>query len=75
MRKPKKPPLKVVKAEDPSVDIEENPPRDWTLPTAHWLKLDEARLAHWWAKLNGGDTVATLKAWADLLHIPRTKKA
>jgi hypothetical protein len=70
MRKPRKAPIKMVKSEKV-----EPTPKDWTLPTSHWLKLDEARLAHWWAKLNGGDTVATLAAWTKLLHVPRTRKS
>jgi hypothetical protein len=57
-----------------TVEVLETPQHDWSLPTAHWLELDKARLAHWWAKLNGGDTVTTLAAWAKLLHIPRTRK-
>lgn len=47
----------------------------WRIPTAHWLKLDKARLAHWKAVLKGGNTTKTLAAWAKLLHIPRKKKA
>lgn len=66
--------LKVVTAEDPSVDIEEQQPRDWKLPSAHYLELEKARLAHWWAKMTGGDTEKTLAAWAKLLHVQRTRK-
>ena len=77
MRKPKKPPLKVVKKErkvrHKREEPQEVPARDWTLPSAHWVQLDLARWNHWWAVLNGGDTVKTLKAWAALLHVPRTK--
>lgn len=43
----------------------------WRIPTAHWLKLDKARLAHWKAVLKKGNTTKTLAAWAKLLHIPR----
>lgn len=46
----------------------------WRIPSAHWLKLDKARLAHWKAVRKGGNTTKTLAAWAKLLHIPRTKK-
>lgn len=47
----------------------------WRIPTARWLKLDKARLAHWKAVLKGGNTTKTLTAWAKLLHTPRNKKA
>ena len=57
----------------PASSYDDISPPDWTIPSAHSLKLDEARLAHWRAKIEGGDTVATLKAWAALLHIPRTR--
>lgn len=69
MKKPKKSRVKVVKSE-----TGEPTTKDWRVPTPHWLELDKARLAHWWAQLNGGDTVKTLAAWAKLLHIPRKKK-
>lgn len=48
---------------------------NWRDPSAHWLKLDKARLAHWKAMIKGGNTIKTLAAWAKLLHVPRTKKA
>lgn len=48
---------------------------DWTIPTPHFLKLDEARLNYWRAKLAGEDLTKPLKVWADLLHIPRKKRA
>lgn len=74
MSKRNKPPLKVVKKERQTRRPEpEAIQRDWVSPTAHFLELDKARLAHWWAQLNGGDTVKTLKAWAALLHVPRTR--
>ena len=53
----------------------ETPTRDWTQPTPHSVQLDLARWNHWWAKLNGGDTISTLAAWAKLLHVPRAGKA
>jgi hypothetical protein len=72
-RKPRVNTIKLVRKErhGPAIDQEEV---DWRLPTPHWLELDKARLAHWWAKLNGEDTVKTLAAWAKLLHVPRTRK-
>lgn len=45
----------------------------WRKPSAHHLKLDEARLNYWRAKIAGEDLTAPLKAWADLLHVPRTR--
>ena len=61
--------LKVVKTE--AVTEDERP--WWYTPSAAYLALDEARLSHWRAKLEGGDVVATLKAWAALLHVPKTR--
>ena len=47
---------------------------DWCAHTTQSLARDKARLDHWWAVMSGGDTVATLKAWATLLSVPRTRK-
>jgi len=47
----------------------------WREPTPHFLELDKARLAHWKAVISGNASrsAKTLKAWAALLHVPRTK--
>lgn len=65
--------LKVVKTEAITANDYSYSEPTWREPSAHWLKLDEARLSHWRAKLEGGDVVATLKAWAALLHVPKTR--
>jgi hypothetical protein len=42
-------------------------------PTELSLKLDKARLAYHWARLNGLSLEPFLKAWAVLLHVPKTR--
>lgn len=70
-KKTKTKPASRKRAEAPKPAIEQ---RDWSLPTLLSIALDKARLAHWWAVMNGGDTGKTLKAWAELLHVPRTRR-
>jgi len=63
--------LKVVLNEEGEVA----PPPHYTIPSPHWLRLDKARLAHWAAVISGDQKkiTSTLKAWAALLHVPKTR--
>lgn len=49
------------------------PLKDWTIPTPDWPLLDEARLGYWRAVLTGQEKriASALKAWSDLLRVPR----
>lgn len=64
--------LRVVRDEEGNVA----PPPAHAIPTPHFLLLDKARLAHWKAVIAGDQKkiTSTLKAWATLLHVPRTRK-
>ena len=45
------------------------------IPTAHFLLIDEARLGYWRAVIKGHPKriASALKAWKDLLSVPRTR--
>lgn len=63
--------LKVVLNEDGEVA----PPPHYTIPSAHWLLLDQVRLGYWAAVISGRPTriAKALRAWQDVLHVPKTR--
>lgn len=63
--------LKVVRDEEGNVA----PPPAHTIPSPHYLLLDKARLAYWKAVIKGNPKkiASTLKDWATLLHVPKTR--